>query len=279
MASSIKVFWFLAVLLSLFTGPQEAWSRERPTNKVVIILDASGSFKSRQSEAIAKATVLLDSIRNEKRHRWEGSSDTITIISLDSCPDVLWSGSLQDLKKVDPKGWTKLFHARQGFSSCTDLDTAISLALRHLVGDPQTVSKYLFIFSDLIHEPPTESVGQCQKARYRPSETFPWEEFQNVSVTVLWCPPNQKLLWTREVKKHGIEGSFVIHSSESSEVSVPTPPPPVLKVSENEKEKTREAVGSFLKWILYGGLTILVLILLAVFGGGMVARLRAGRSR
>lgn len=274
-----KFFWLLAALLCLSAGTQEAWPSGQPTNKVVLIIDGSDSFKSRQAKAIAKATELLDSIRNEKRRRWEGSSDTITIISLDACPDVVWSGSLQDLKTVDPKGWIDLFHARQGFSACTDLDTAISLALRHLVGDPQTVSKYMFIFSDLIHDPPTDSVRHCQKPRHRPPETFPWEELRDVSVTVFWCPPNQKHLWTREVKKHRLQENFAIHSSESAEVSVPAPPPPRLKVSESEKESAREVVGSFLKWLAIGGLSFVGFILLVVLVRVAVARFRTRHSR
>jgi len=251
-----------------------------PSNQVVVILDGSGSYYHRQQEALTKVISLLDSMTQTKLHRWETGTDQITIIGLDAMPDVLWEGSLQMLKSMDSKEFASRFQSRSDLSSCTDVKAAFQLATLKLGGDPRYTSKYLLIFSDLIHEPPTTSVGVCQRATGSPPEDFPWEALRDVSVSAFWVPPNQKLLWRRAADQHGLASNFQIYtSSESSKVKIAPPPRPTLKITEQDRkiqrdQLTRSATGIG-KWILF----VVALILLFPLMMITINRLRQRRGQ
>ena len=157
------VFVPVVLLIVLLGGSAIAASRIDSSNRVVIMIDGSGSYKSRQGEALTRSIKLLDAMAQAKLHRWEPVSDQIIIISLDAVPEVLWRGTLRELKTLDRTAWTARFQARRDYASCTDVGTAFKLATQHLKGDSRSVAKYLFAFTDLIHEPPTTSIRLCRK--------------------------------------------------------------------------------------------------------------------
>ena len=64
-------------------------------NHLVVMIDASGSYKARQSEAVDRAIAILEGMSQTKLKRWESTSDKISIISLDASPDTIWQGSLK----------------------------------------------------------------------------------------------------------------------------------------------------------------------------------------
>jgi hypothetical protein len=231
--------WVFAAALFWSAG---VWAQtlQEPSNKVVLIVDGSGSYKPRQAEAVRRAVALLDEMSQTRLHRWETETDRISIISLDAMPELLWSGSLQELKAMESKGWTERFSARKDLSSCTDVARAFQLAVQHLDGDPRYVSKYLIIFSDLIHEPPTKSVRTCQKPVYGPPEDLPWEGLKDVSITVFWVPSDQKFIWRQTTEKLGLASNFALYTeSESPAVKIAPPPRPVIKTTEEDRAKDR----------------------------------------
>src|SRR5271157_4434272 len=143
-----KVNWVLAFLLCFSTHVcLSSDSNPQPQNKVVVMIDGSGSYKSRQEEAVQKAVSLLDSIAATKLHRWESATDRITLISLDAMPEVLWEGTLKDLKGVDRTVWKSRFLSRSDYENCTDVVAAFQLAAKKLEGDSRYVSKYLLAFT------------------------------------------------------------------------------------------------------------------------------------
>jgi hypothetical protein len=105
---------------------------------------------------------LLEALAETKVHRWEPAADRITLISLDAIPEALWQGTLRDLKKMDRKARTARFQARADSTKCTDVSAAFRLAVQDLDGDARYVGKYLFAFTDLIHEPPMTSIKKCR---------------------------------------------------------------------------------------------------------------------
>lgn len=263
-------------LILLFAGVTSAQSPAEPHNRVVLIIDGSGSYKARQTEAVERAVTLLEGMAQTKLHRWEPATDSISLISLDAIPEVLWQGALQDLKKLDRAAWTNRFRARTDYANCTDVSMAFRLAVQHLEGDPRSVSKYLFVFSDLIHEPPTTSIAACQRPK-RPSlppDDFPWGALQDVSVAVFWVPPDQKLAWRRVVEEHGLTTNFALYStSESTEVTIAAPPRPTLTVTEAERQAERERYLGYGKTLLMGMGIILGLVVLIVLVGVPAVRL------
>ena len=233
-----KINWVLAVFFCVSAhvclgndfNPQ-------PQNKVVVMIDGSGSYKSRQEEAVQKTISLLDSMAVTKLHRWEHASDCITLISLDAIPEVLWEGTLRDIKGVDRAAWKNRFLARSDYQNCTDVVSAFRQAAKKIEGDSRYVSKYVLAFTDLIHQPPTDSLSRAREATNLIPEDFPWQSFKDVSVSVFWVPPDQKFIWSRAANTQGLGSNFSLYTtSESSSVKISPPPRPVLKVTVAEQE-------------------------------------------
>jgi hypothetical protein len=260
---SVSVKMMLVGLLCLTVAACANDRQPDPFNQIVIMIDGSGSYRNRQMEAISKATSLLDSLAQTKVRRWEESNDRVTIISLDAVPEALWQGNLAELKKLKQADWAARFKSRTDYASCTDVAAAFQLAAGHLDGDPRYVDKFLFAFSDLIHEPPTSSIGKCQAATKPslPSEEFSWDAFRNVSVSVFWVPPDQKLAWQRAVAEHNLASSFALYTtSESAQVKIQPPARATLKISDEEREVQKAGIVSGIVKALVGLLILFLVI-------------------
>lgn len=263
MKRGIRIATFAAVLAA-----SSAEAMTQPQVRVAVILDGSGSFRARRQEAVTRASRMLDELAKTKLHRWESGRDEIAVISLDAIPDVLWRGDLRALKQVTANAWAERFAARQELAGCTDVTTAFRMAEDFLGEGDGPVRKYLFVFSDLVSEPPTGSVRSCKPARNLPDEDFPWEQLSDVSVSVFWMPADQKLRWKRTVKEHDLAGSFKLFATgESSVVEVKAPPRPKAVVTQEEKD---EAAGK-LRGIAWGiGKGMGYLVLFAMTGTGLL---------
>jgi hypothetical protein len=261
----------IIMLMVLSINIVYAGNNQEPFNKIAIIVDNSGSYSSRQAEAIDKAIILLESISGAKISRWETASDQIVIISLDAIPEVIWKGSLNELKKNEPTFWKERFLARTDYVACTDVAAAFRLAVRQLEGDSRYIRKYMFVFSDLIDEPPADSMYKPIKRSGLPIGEFPWEGLQDVSVSVFWLPPDQKLIWQREVEQRGISSNFALYTdSESAEVAIQAPQKPIMEITEGQrKANQKQYFMSFMKFVKYSGIILCVALLpivVIVFG-------------
>lgn len=267
-----------ALLAWLCASQAAAQIDPEPANHVVIVIDGSGSYRARQAEAVERSTALLDKIAQTKLHRGDPDTDRVTLISLDAIPEVLWHGTLRDLKKIDHAAWAKRFRARTDYAQCTDVSAAFQLATQYLTGDPRWVSQYLFVFSDLIHEPPTTTITKCQvpKRPSLPPADFPWSLLQHVSVAVFWVPPDQKLAWRRVVSEHGLSATFALYTdAESGAVTITPPPRPTLPDLTDGARQTAQA--RYLGYVTAAGTgfgIILGLIVLVPVAGTCVAMAR-----
>lgn len=266
MGKNLTITRTVALLVLVCTSLAAAQTGQAPANHVVIIIDGSGSYRKRQADAVERSMAFLDTMAHTKLHRWEPATDRVTLISLDAMPEVLWHGTLRDLKQMDRAAWTNRFRARTDYAQCTDVSAAFQLAAQHLTGDARFIHKYVFVFSDLIDEPPTTAMTKCQRPKRPslPAAAFPWGALQDVSVAVFWVPPDQKLAWRRVVSEHGLSASFALYTdSESAEVTI-TPPPRPTPPERTEAERTTERaqyVGyatTFVTWV-GGGLAVIVL--------------------
>lgn len=228
------------------TGCSDA-KRTVPANHVAILIDGSGTFKRRRADAIERARALVEEIANTRGRRSQGSQDTVAIIAVDAVPAVLWRGSLDALREIDHTKWVSRFEARSDYASCTDVDAAMHLALRELGDSSLQIHKYMFVFSDLLHEPPaTDDMTRCEASRKGPGAEFPWDQLEDVSVSVLWAPRTQKLVWQREIDKHELSPTFNLYTeSESAEVEIQAPPPAKRVVTEREQAKARLELSKF----------------------------------
>jgi hypothetical protein len=268
--------WIAATLLALclvsaFAAATLAGSE--PCNRVVVILDASASYEGRRQAAIGAITALLDSMARRPKHRWEHSRDTISVVSLDALPEVIWQGTLDDLRSATRADWQRRFDARRDFSRCTDVGAGFRLAARLLAGDPRIVHKYLFAFTDLVNEPPAGSGLTCVPAR-RPSPApadFPWSALRDASTSVFWVPVDQKMAWSRSVAEQGLEADFHLYSISESDAAVVQPPPVAQAVvTDDDRVETRRQVAAAglgllrgLGWVLLACGALVVLLLVA----------------
>lgn len=253
-------------------------------NHLVVMVDASGSYNDRQADAVEKAVTILEGMSKTKLKRWESTSDKIFIISLDASPDTIWQGSLKELKGKDPSFWKERFISRSDYDGCTDVSGAFQIAAKHLAGNSRYVSKYLFVFSDLIHEPPTVNMRSCRFPVKVSPEGFPWANLEDVSVSVFWIPPDQKLLWRKAVQERGMEANFSLYTtSESATVSIQNPPRPHEKITEADLKSRRgqikSTVMSGISWAAMITVSFILLIILGFLFQRNRDRRRAPSSR
>lgn len=266
----------LALCLSLsWMGAQAAETRIKPFNRIVVVVDASGSYLRRQNEAIAKTGQLLAGLSARKVKRWE-QADEIKIISLDAMPEVIWEGTPEKLSRTGATEWAARFKARKDYANCTDVTAALELAATLLEADPKPTEKYLFAFSDFVHEPPKGTLGKCQAHRLPsvPGKDFAWDRFAEVKIAVLWMPPAQKLAWDREMKEQGLTSYRLLTTSESASAELDIPAPARRKVTEAERQKGRETLLAAWDYML-----IAVAALMALLVSGVGAAVVAQRFR
>lgn len=251
----LALMFCAAFLVLLLVAGCVAQEPPKPANVVIVMIDRSLSFQARQQNAIDSTLKYLDQIANRKLERWEGKNDRIEIISMDAMPTVIWKGRLQELKSLSRAEWSKQFAARSDYQRCTDITGAFSLAGEEFAAtETGPTYKYLLVFSDLVHEPPTNTATTCAKAQHAPTEDFPWAGLQDVSVSIFWLPVNQKLIWQRALREQGLAGQVALYSdSESGAVRVAPPPPAKLKVTASE----RAAEAGWFKSLFAKGLWVI----------------------
>lgn len=275
----------LAALMILASVPAHAAEAPVPQNRIAIMVDLSGSYRKRLEEAMSKVSTLLEGLAERRVKRWETpAQDVVAVFSLDAMPEKVWEGSLEEIKGILPSDWQERLKSRSDYAQCTDVGRAFQEAARFLEGDPEFVDRYLFVFSDLVHEPPKKSIRKCERARSPspPPEDFPWEAFAGVSVMAMWVPADQKFAWHRAVETRGLQDTFRLFTeSESETVAIEAPPRPVVEVSAEEEEAAREEarqavatattrIGKGLLWV--GGAVAFLLLL-----GILLPRLRGRR--
>src|ERR1017187_4750709 len=260
---TIRVVLLLPFFLMI--GCETDTPAPKPGNYVIVMIDRSLSFHSRQQDAIERTVKYLDQIASRKLGRWEGKRDRVIVMSLDAVPAVLWEGNPRDLKNLSAADWEARFAARTDYEKCTDITGAFALAAeRFASADAVGTDKFLLAYTDLINEPPLSSASNCAKPHPAPSDDFPWASLEDVSVNVFWLPINQKLIWQRIVKERGLGSHFALYSdSESGAVDIAPPPPAKPTMTESERA---ELAGHYRSLFQHAGLLLLSLAGLLVFG-------------
>lgn len=254
-------------------------ARELPINAVAVIVDGSGTYKARFSDAVQKAQTLLSEMGAADLRRWDPAADRIAIIALDSLPAVIWTGTLRDLQNLEPAAWLDRLSSRADLAGCTDVTAAFRLAARVFAdaaagsdanAQRPIAAKYAFVFSDLIAEPPTTSVRSCAppKRPTPPPADFPWDAFDDtVSVSVFWMPADQALIWRRAAEERG--SAFAVYTqAESASVRAVAPPRPTVTFTEADRLAARDALTSSFK----GGLRrigLITMVLVALVAGAV----------
>lgn len=265
----LKNWILISVVLMGLMPTVQATASGQIQNAVAVVIDSSGSYRDKFQSAIDRATVLLEEMSETELHRWDKDTDVITLITLDAIPEVIWEGSLQELRALDASYWQHRFTSRSDYMYCTDVGRAFHLAVKSVEGDASLATKYIFIFSDAIHEPPKDSIRRCIPPTFPspPPNDMPWEALADCSVHMFWMPPEQKLFWHRFIIQKGLEENFSFYTpSEMNSIIISAPPRPIRSLSDEEKKAIRHKVANAGKTVAKIGL----LTLLGVLGLGFL---------
>lgn len=261
--SSLAAASAMATVLALAAPAHAAYVD--PFNRVTILIDASGSYRNRQAEAVSKTAGLLKGLAEQEHKRWE-KADEVIIISLDAAPEVIWRGAPAALAAVDRDEWVARFKGRSDYAACTDVAAGLNLAAKELNAGGAATNRYLFVFSDLLDERPIRGVSACAAPRATPGDDVDWEALKPLSISVFWLPVNQKMAWDAALKAHG-HTTYRLHSiSESAVNAIDIPKPAVHEVTETERAHSRALLAAAANKL---GVGLAAVIAALVVGAGL----------
>jgi hypothetical protein len=237
-----------AVSLGLMCLPAQA-GPQKPFNRIVILLDLSGTMARYLPAAIQKASLLIDNMGGEDRteKRWE-IPDEIYLISIDSKPEVLWAGNRQQLGQLAGPALSDIVKERSGLGQCTDLTAALNLAEFKLTRAPEPTAQYLFVFSDLIEERPL--AGRTCTVPKRPSlppTGVNWDRLADASITVFWVGNAEIQTWMGSPLISGLQ-IRMYDAAEAVNVAVAAPPKARRKIADSDLAETRASLAKMKSW-------------------------------
>jgi len=238
-----------------------------------MVIDSSGSFKGHQYEAIKKVGGLLKKIGEKKERRYE-AIDEIYIVSLDARSEVIWAGNRQQLDQLTEKLIAELFGKREGCLYATDIAGAFNLAAHKLDREPMPTDKWLFVFSDLIDEPPLPgNKSQPPENPSPPSSQIRWDRLADTSISIFWTPDQQIMVWEDTLTGKGLSLKFY-DEAEALNIELAPPPKARKEMTKEErivaKERIRDGIdiakAMGIKMLCGLAIFIIAVILLAVAG-------------
>lgn len=264
-----KTFGFIGIALIAVSLTTQAFAeKQKPFNRVVVIIDSSGTFANHQFKAIQKVNKLLAQMASKKEKRYE-AQDQVYIISLDAKPQIIWAGIRDQLLQLTQNELSELFKERRKYSYCTDIATAFNLAAYKLNRDPIPAAKWLFVFSDLIDEPAISGT-KCKKPEYPspPSEKIRWDRLIDTSIVVFWAQDGQIIEWEEALLDKKLSITF-FDEAESLNTKILPPPKARKKMTDEERKEAKKRLierGLFLlKWGKFLAVGSISLIIFTVF--------------
>lgn len=272
--------WITRVLAALalsITLSMPAVAQDEPFNRIVIIIDSSGSYQNRQAEAIAMADRLLRGVADRPRRHWQ-ASDEVRIVALDALPETVWTGRAESLGTANPGVWSQRFAGRGDFAHCTDVKAALERAVLELHAAPAPTGRYLFVFSDLVSEPPAGALRRCGPPQATLGDAFEYASLSDIHIAAFWLPAEQKWAWDTALRAHGLSAFRLYSDSESAVLEELDIPPPAVRVTTPaEREMAINRLKSIGGRVVAITATIIVVTVLAVLV--LAALRRRGPSR
>lgn len=225
-----------------------------PYNLVIIIMDASGSFrvpsrapgmkgKILAEEALHIVQQLFRDTANQKRRRTDGH-DIYYIIAADAASQTIWTGTREQLAEITPQELARKLAIRAEFGNCTDLESALNEAGTVVRQHPQAADIYLLTFSDLLHEPPQNSYRKCKSPTGEPPRGIEWKALAHTRLGFYFVSkqfpyrPDQK--WKAELERQGLHAEFLDAAQAlSAGVTLNPPPPAEYKATDAQIQDAR----------------------------------------
>lgn len=264
----------LMIALMLATGSTSSASEGSPFSRVVIILDASGTFRGRISEALLKVQELVAALESQRTTRRD-TPDEIYILRLDGAPKVIWAGNRLQLDQLTPEMLQAAFGPAT-IPDCTDVGAAFNLAQFKLDAAPAPMGKYIFAFSDLLDEPVSSGGRKCVPLA-RPSlppRSVDWKRLSDVSILGLWVDDREIRAWSETL---GIPKNIkLLDEAQSRNSTVAAIPKATRKLTESDLAIAKQSVASTL-W--NAGVVILALGATVIVVGMLGTRAARARKR
>lgn len=271
------------LLVLLASGNPAAVENREPQafNRIVVVLDFSGSFAKRFNEALAQVQGYLDAVASRRDRRWH-LPDEVYIIALDSAPQVIWHGKRAQVRELKADTLITLAAQRRHLAECTDLSNALDLAVWKLHRPPVPLGKHLLVFSDLVDDPPPRKpgTGRCQGG-IRPSpppENFDWNAFKDVKILGFWAHDDEIRLWQPVLDNAGV-AARLWDEAEARNAELTPPERPVAVASPEEDARKLRSAWMFGKYLVWGLGGLVALLLLPLGGAWIMKGTRSRRQR
>jgi hypothetical protein len=232
--AGLCVFFVLAS-----SGCSRKSHQDPPFNRIVIILDASGTFRKRVGEALPKIQGLVAGIEGERTTRYD-AQDEILIISLNGHPSVIWAGYKDQLDQLTEQQLQDAFGVTPK-PDCTDVGYALNLAGFKLNAAPPPTAKYLFAFTDLLNEPVTKDGKSCLPLS-RPSlppRSVEWDSLADASMTFFWVSDVEIRGWEQVLAPKHLNLKMLDEAA-SRNANIESVPKAKRKISAQEQQQAQE---------------------------------------
>lgn len=269
----LLIYFAMMLLLAQSIGKAQetpqAPDADKVFNKILILFDSSGSFEKYIPEATEKIQELVDKIASERVKTWE-KRDFVELISIDAHPEVIWAGDTKQLKQqLVSVAIPKLFEKRKEYGECTDVEGAFNLAIEKIQTPPIAQANYIFVFSDLIHEPPDTS-GRPVPPKHPspPPEGINWQQLDaKTAISAFWVADEQIRAWKNALSSKHLQCKFAFFNpAESKNAPLVRPEKPV-ETSTGQVHSPIPAIGSLIGnalrlvgWIFVGLVVVFFLI-------------------
>jgi hypothetical protein len=258
-----------------------------PFNLVIIVLDASRSFRIPSKAPGIKGKILADEAlhivqqlfrdtANQKRRRTDGH-DVYYLVAADAASQTIWSGTREQLAEITPQELARKLAIREQFANCTDLEAALNAVATIIRQHPQAAEVYVLTFSDLLHEPPHNSYQKCQPPTGEPPRGIEWKAFTHAQLGFYFVSQEFRyrpdLKWKAELQRQGLRAEFLDAAQAlSAGVTLHPPAPAEYKPTDAQvqdarrrmKELEDKASGAF---TYFGILSIAAIVGLFVWVG------------
>lgn len=230
-----------------------------PFNLVIVVVDASRSFRVPSKAPGIKGKVLADEAlrivqqlfrdtANQKRRRTDGH-DLYYIVAADAASQIIWAGTREQLTELTPQELARKFAVREQFANCTDLEAAMNEVAAICRKHSEAAEVFLLTFSDLVHEPPQKNWRTCAPPTGEPPRAIDWKTLSRAHLGFYFVskefPYRPDAKWKLELERRGLQADFFDAAQAlSAGVTLNPPPPAVYKLTQAQVETARTQAAS-----------------------------------
>jgi hypothetical protein len=246
-------------LLFAYKAPvaaQEVAPEVRPANRIVIMLDRSGSFEKHQQEAKEIAWKFIRDIGNSS------PNDEVYVTGVDNHTSqityIRGVRSRRDARAEFEKAFT---HSTNGRG--TDFVSGFQIAEKDFAVSPQPGAKYLLVFGDLACDNETDPATGTIIRKFKDITDFDWSVFHGVQISMYFAK-DAKRDQLNAIPSFAALGA-TIYTIESSARAGDITAPRAVRMTDQQNSSTDNSIYMYVSWAI-------VLIVALIFLSRLPAR-------